>query len=90
MKKPLLLVTAACLILSLPSCMTTYDAQGRPVQSIDPGLAVVGIIGAGLIGAALADSDDDHDKPRRKKKKRYSHHSRHHHSRHYDRRIACY
>ncbi|MEO1857914.1 MAG: hypothetical protein ABGY95_11210 [Rubritalea sp.] len=51
------LALATC--LALPSCMTTYDRNGRPVQSVDPGLAVVGIVGAGLIGAALA-SDNNH------------------------------
>ena len=34
------------------SCMTTYDAQGRPVQSVDPGLAVAGVAAAGLVGYA--------------------------------------
>lgn len=41
------------------SCMTTYDAAGRPVQSVDPGAATAGIVAAGLIGYALAD-DNDH------------------------------
>lgn len=38
--------------------MTTYDAYGRPVQSVDPGLAVAGIAAAGLIGYAAGDDDD--------------------------------
>jgi hypothetical protein len=46
--------------LSSVSCMTTYDAYGRPVQSVDPGLAVAGVAAAGLIGYALADDDNDH------------------------------
>ena len=46
--------------LCLPSCMTTYDRSGRPVQSVDPGLAAVGIIGAGLIGAAIASDSNNH------------------------------
>ena len=37
------------------SCMTTYDAYGRPVQSVDPGLAVAGIAAAGLIGYSMHD-----------------------------------
>lgn len=41
--------------------MTTYDSYGRPVQSVDPGLAAVGIVGAVLVGAAIADSGNDHD-----------------------------
>lgn len=40
-------------------CMTTYDAWGRPVQSVDPGAAVVGAAAAGLIGYAIA-SDHGH------------------------------
>ena len=39
---------------------TTYDAYGRPVQSVDPGLAIAGIAAAGLIGYALADSHGGH------------------------------
>lgn len=50
--------------LALPSCMTTYDRSGRPVQSIDPGLAAVGIIGAGLLGAAIASNNDDNNNDR--------------------------
>ena len=42
------------------SCMTTYDAAGRPVQTVDPGLAVAGVAAAGLIGYALGDDDDYH------------------------------
>ncbi|MBM3863049.1 MAG: hypothetical protein FJ385_03715 [Verrucomicrobia bacterium] len=39
--------------------MTTYDAWGRPVQSVDPGAAMVGAAAAGLIGYAIA-SDHGH------------------------------
>lgn len=38
------------------SCMTTYDAYGRPVETVDPGLAVAGIAAAGLIGYAAANN----------------------------------
>jgi hypothetical protein len=48
----------ALTVLSSVSCMTTYDAYGRPVQSVDPGLAVAGIAAAGLIGYAAGDNDD--------------------------------
>lgn len=40
--------------------MTTYDAYGRPVQSVDPGLAVAGVAAAGLIGYAAANNNDRH------------------------------
>jgi hypothetical protein len=42
------------------SCMTTYDSAGRPVQSVDPGVAVAGVAAAGLIGYALANDNDHH------------------------------
>lgn len=42
------------------SCMTTYDAYGRPVQSVDPGVAVAGAAAAGLAGYALARDDGHH------------------------------
>ncbi|MBC8126214.1 MAG: hypothetical protein H8M99_03565 [Gloeobacteraceae cyanobacterium ES-bin-144] len=41
--------------------MTTYDAAGYPVQSVDPGLAMAGVAAAGLIGYALAnDNNNNH------------------------------
>lgn len=39
--------------------MTTYDAQGRPMQAVDPGVAVAGAAAAGLVGYALA-NDNNH------------------------------
>jgi len=61
----------ACVASSV-SCMTTYDAYGRPVESVDPGLAVAGIAAAGLIGYAISE-DHGHD---------YDYHG---HGGHYDR-----
>jgi hypothetical protein len=52
-------VAALALAVTSTSCMTTYDAYGRPVQSVDPGLAVAGIAAAGLIGYAIAEGNDD-------------------------------
>ena len=40
------------------SCMTTYDAYGRPVQSVDPGMAVAGAAAAGLVGYAIANNNN--------------------------------
>ena len=54
------------LAVSSVSCVTTYDRSGRPVQTVDPGAAAVGVVAAGVIGYALANDDDD--------KKRYGHH----------------
>lgn len=48
-------------IASSVSCMTTYDAYGRPVQSVDPGAAAVGAAAAGVAGYAIGRSNDDHD-----------------------------
>jgi hypothetical protein len=42
------------------SCMTTYDSAGRPVQSVDPGLAIAGVAAAGVLGYALADDNHHH------------------------------
>jgi len=61
MKSKLLKATAILLTsLGAVSCMTTYDAYGRPVQSVDPGAAVAGVAAAGLIGYALANDNDHH------------------------------
>ena len=57
------------------SCMTTYDAAGRPVQSVDPGVAVAGVAAAGVLGYALA--NDNHH-----------HHHRYHRRPYYDH--SCY
>lgn len=51
-------LAAACAGLS--SCTTTYDAYGRPVQSVDPGTAAAGAVAAGVLGYAIADSHDHH------------------------------
>lgn len=55
--------------------MTTYDTYGRPVQTVDPGLAVAGVAAAGLIGYAVANNNDG------------GHHHRHYYPRH---RRHCY
>ena len=49
-----LIALLACAAASV-SCVTTYDAYGRPVQTVDPGMAVAGVAAAGLIGYAIAD-----------------------------------
>ena len=57
---PLCITLLACLG-SAVSCMTTYDANGNPVQSVDPGLAVAGVAAAGLIGYAAGNDNHHHD-----------------------------
>jgi homoserine acetyltransferase len=49
-----------CFIGGSVSCMTTYDSAGRPVQSVDPAVAVAGAAAAGLVGYAIANDNDDH------------------------------
>lgn len=48
------------LVGSSVSCMTTYDSYGRPVQSVDPAVAIAGVAAAGLIGYAASNNNDDH------------------------------
>ena len=59
------------------SCMTTYDAQGRPVQSVDPGAAAAGAVAAGAIGYAIGQNNDDRDYYYGGYRRPYYHH--HHH-----------
>lgn len=54
MKHSVKLLCLAGFSLLFSSCMTTYDAHGRPVQSVDPGAAVVGAAAAATLGYALA------------------------------------
>ena len=49
----------AALVASV-SCMTTYDSAGRPVQSVDPAVAVAGAAAAGLVGYAIANNNNDY------------------------------
>lgn len=53
------LIALAAIMGVSSSCMTTYDAQGRPVQSVDPGLAVAGVAAAGLVGYAAGNNHRD-------------------------------
>lgn len=38
------------------SCVTTYDSAGRPVQTVDPGVAIAGAAAAGIVGYAIANN----------------------------------
>ncbi len=64
----------ACIGSSI-SCMTTYDSRGRPVQSVDPGMAVAGAAAAGLIGYAAGSNRND--------RHRHGYYYGHDHRRHY-------
>jgi hypothetical protein len=59
-KTLILTLASAAVSLGGVSCMTTYDAYGRPVQSVDPGAAAVGIAAAGVLGYALANDNNHH------------------------------
>ena len=51
--------TAALLVAAIGSsvsCQTYYDAQGNPVQAVDPAAATALAVGAGLAGAAIANN----------------------------------
>ena len=64
-------IAIAVALTAVPSCMTTYDAYGRPVQSVDPGTAAAGAVAAGVLGYAIArDRNDD---------RRYRYHRQHRH-----------
>lgn len=73
------LALAGSMMIFSPSCSTTYDAYGRPVQSVDPGVATAGVLAAGVLGYALANRDDDHRYYRGRP--HYGHHRGHY--RHY-------
>ena len=52
-------IAVSTLALGSVNCMTTYDSAGRPVQSVDPAVAVAGAAAAGLIGYAIANDNND-------------------------------
>lgn len=60
MKRTLLpYLVAALTFAGLSSCTTTYDAYGRPVQSVDPGTAAAGAAAAGVAGYAIGRNSDN-------------------------------
>ena len=44
--------------VGLTSCTTTYDAYGRPVQSVDPGAAVIGAVAIGAAAYAIGSNNN--------------------------------
>lgn len=68
------MITATLAVLlggSSVSCMTTYDASGRRVQSVDPGIAVAGAVVAGMVGYSLADDHRGHHRHGYRHRPRY-------------------
>jgi len=39
--------------------MTTYDRDGRPMQTVDPAVAVAGAAAAGLVAYSIANNRND-------------------------------
>ena len=48
-----LTVTSIVIALGLSNCTTTYDAYGRPVESVDPGAAAIGAVALGVAAYAI-------------------------------------
>ena len=46
--------------------MTAYDSAGRPIQAVDPAVATAGIIGAGILGYSLGNSNNENGYPYRR------------------------
>jgi hypothetical protein len=61
MKTITTLITIGALAIASTSCTTTYDAAGRPVQSVDPGTAAAGAVAAGALGYAIGQNNNDRD-----------------------------
>ena len=60
--------------LGFSSCTTSYDAYGRPIQTVDPAAAAIGAVAIGAAGYAIGrnNSNDYH----------YNHHNGHHNGHH--------
>jgi len=72
-------IAIATVALASTSCMTTYDAYGRPVQSVDPGAAAAGAVAAGAVGYAIGrNNDDNHYYYGGYRRPYYGHRHRHH------------
>ena len=76
-----LTAAAALSALLLSNCVQTYDSYGRPVQTVDPGAALVG---AAVIGAIVY-SAGNNNSHRYRSNYRYHSGNRYHrsHRRHY-------
>jgi hypothetical protein len=59
MKTNFLRLIAAGLIATFGvSCSTAYDAYGRPISVVDPGMAALGVAAAGIAGYAIANNNN--------------------------------
>ena len=51
-----LVAVAALSALFLSNCVQSYDSTGRPIQTVDPGAAIVGAAVIGAIAYAAGDN----------------------------------
>lgn len=65
------------------SCTNTYDAYGRPVQSVDPGAAVAGAAAVGILGYAIGQNRNNDDHNDRRNNQHYRSNNRRGNSGHY-------
>lgn len=73
------LVAAMAMAILSTSCMTTYDAQGRPVQSMDPGAAAATAVAAGAVGYAIGQNNSNRNYYYGGGYRRPHYHGHHHH-----------
>jgi len=52
---------AVLAVVGLSSCSTTYDAYGRPVQTVDPGAAAVGAVAIGAAAYAIGQNNSNNN-----------------------------
>ncbi|MCW0220472.1 MAG: hypothetical protein OJI67_19245 [Prosthecobacter sp.] len=57
-------VLSLCIISSLASCTTAYDAYGNPRQVVTPEGAILGAAAVGLLAYGLSESNHHHDRNR--------------------------
>ena len=55
-----IIVTGLASVLLFSSCVTTYDAYGRPVQTVDPGAAAVGAVLLSAAAYAVGHNNSHH------------------------------
>jgi len=53
-------VTGIVSVFLLANCTTYYDAQGNPVQAVDPAAATVGAVAVGAAAYAVANNNNHH------------------------------
>lgn len=59
--------------LGFSSCTTSYDAYGRPIQTVDPAAAAIGAVAIGAAGYAIGQNNRND----------YNRHNGHHHNNHH-------